>query len=70
MTPLEKINSMKMPFAELKGVTFTEAGNLPSGVSFSSMGQLSGTPLAGTGGTYPVAITASNGVPSCVPEVK
>ena len=26
MTPLEKINSMKMPFAELKGVTFTEAG--------------------------------------------
>ena len=26
MTPLEKIQSMKMPFAELKGVTFTEAG--------------------------------------------
>lgn len=26
MTPLEKINSLKMPFAELKGVTFTEAG--------------------------------------------
>ena len=25
MTPLEKVNSMKMPFAELKGVTFTEA---------------------------------------------
>src|ERR1700753_1346939 len=25
MTPLEKINSMKMPFAELKGVKFTEA---------------------------------------------
>jgi len=25
MTPLEKIKSMKMPFAELKGVTFTEA---------------------------------------------
>src|SRR6201986_5326389 len=24
MTPLEKVNSMKMPFAELKGVTFTE----------------------------------------------
>src|ERR1700745_14794 len=23
MTPLEKINSLKMPFAELKGVTFT-----------------------------------------------
>ncbi len=26
MTPLEKVNSMKMPFAELKGVTFTDAG--------------------------------------------
>ena len=26
MTPLEKINLMKMPFAELKGVTFTAAG--------------------------------------------
>jgi 1,4-dihydroxy-2-naphthoyl-CoA hydrolase len=25
MTPLEKIQSLKMPFAELKGVTFTEA---------------------------------------------
>jgi uncharacterized protein (TIGR00369 family) len=25
MTPLEKINAMNMPFAELKGVTFTEA---------------------------------------------
>ena len=25
MTPLEKIQSMKMPFAELKGVTFTAA---------------------------------------------
>src|SRR5438105_11435467 len=24
MTPLEKVNSMKMPFAELKGVKFTE----------------------------------------------
>src|ERR1700728_3371545 len=26
MTPLERINSLKMPFAELKGVAFTEAG--------------------------------------------
>src|SRR3954453_10477709 len=25
MTPLDKLRSMKMPFAELKGVTFTEA---------------------------------------------
>jgi 1,4-dihydroxy-2-naphthoyl-CoA hydrolase len=27
MTPLEKINAMKMPFAELKGVRFTEASH-------------------------------------------
>src|SRR3981081_3776081 len=27
MTPLEKIQSMKMPFAELKGVTFIAADN-------------------------------------------
>ena len=27
MTPLEKIKAMKMPFAELKGVTFTEASS-------------------------------------------
>ena len=26
MTPLDKINALEMPFAELKGVTFTEAG--------------------------------------------
>jgi len=26
MTPLERIQSIKIPFAELKGVTFTEAG--------------------------------------------
>ena len=25
MTPLEKVQSMKMPFAELKGITFVEA---------------------------------------------
>jgi 1,4-dihydroxy-2-naphthoyl-CoA hydrolase len=25
MTPLEKVNSMKMPFAELNGITFVEA---------------------------------------------
>ncbi len=25
MTPLDKINSLQLPFAELKGVTFTEA---------------------------------------------
>lgn len=38
------------------------AGTLPSGVTFSqSTGVLSGTPAAGTNGSYPITITASNG---------
>jgi large repetitive protein len=41
--------------------TFSETGALPSGVSFSSAGVLSGTPL-GVSGNYPIMITASNGV--------
>ncbi|MGP8252444.1 MAG: beta strand repeat-containing protein [Terracidiphilus sp.] len=44
--------------------TFSETGVLPAGVTFSSAGLLSGTPAAGTGGTYPIVITASNGVGS------
>ncbi len=40
--------------------TFSESGTLPSGVTFTS-GKLSGTPAAGTGGTYPITFTASNG---------
>jgi choice-of-anchor C domain-containing protein len=43
----------------------TERGTLPSGVTFTDNGDgtatLSGTPAAGTGGTYPLTITASNG---------
>src|SRR5205807_3886451 len=42
--------------------TFSETGALPSGVTLSSGGVLSGTPAANTGGTYPITITASNGV--------
>jgi hypothetical protein len=45
---------------------FAESGPLPSGVSFIDNGNgtatLSGTPGAGTGGSYPITITASNGV--------
>src|SRR5581483_10969839 len=41
----------------------SESGTLPAGVTFSpSTGVLSGTPVAGTGGTYPITFTASNGV--------
>jgi hypothetical protein len=46
----------------------SETGSLPSGVSFvdngDGTGTLSGTPAAGTGGTYPITFGASNGVGS------
>jgi large repetitive protein len=46
--------------------TLSEAGALPSGVTFKSNGNgtatLSGTPSAGTGGSYPFTIMAANGV--------
>ena len=43
--------------------TLSESGTLPSGVTFSAAtGVLSGTPVAGTAGTYPITFTAANGV--------
>jgi hypothetical protein len=42
--------------------TFSESGTLPSGVTLSSTGFLSGVPATGTAGTYPITITASNGI--------
>ena len=42
--------------------TFTETGTLPSGVTLSTAGVFSGTPAAGTGGSYPITITATNGI--------
>jgi hypothetical protein len=43
-------------------ITFSATGALPSGVTLTTAGLLSGTPAAGTGGSYPITITASNGV--------
>lgn len=47
-----------------------QAGTLPAGVTFvyngpgtPLTGTLSGTPAAGTGGTYPITFTAANGIP-------
>ncbi|MCE7949766.1 MAG: hypothetical protein DYH18_01495 [Xanthomonadales bacterium PRO7] len=44
----------------------SESGTLPAGVTFADNGDgtatLAGTPAAGTGGTYALTITASNGV--------
>jgi uncharacterized repeat protein (TIGR03803 family) len=42
---------------------FSESGALPNGVTLNaSSGVLSGTPAPGTGGTYPITFTASNGI--------
>ena len=41
--------------------SFSTSG-LPSGVLHSPSGSLSGTPAAGTGGTYTITITANNGI--------
>ncbi len=45
--------------------SLTETGSLPSGVTFVDNGNgtatLAGTPAAGTGGAYPLTLTASNG---------
>ena len=44
--------------------TLTEAGSLPSGVTFTDNGDgtatLAGTPAAGSGGSYPLTLTATN----------
>jgi hypothetical protein len=46
--------------------TFSETGSLPSGVTFVDNGNgtatLSGKPATGSGGSYPLTITAANGV--------
>ncbi len=48
--------------------SLSESGLLPSGVTFINNGNgtatLSGTPAAGSGGSYPFTVTASNGVGS------
>jgi DNA-binding beta-propeller fold protein YncE len=46
----------------LPAATYSETGALPSGLTLSPSGVLSGTPAAGTGGVYPITLTASNGV--------
>lgn len=42
--------------------SFSLSGSLPSGVSLSPSGILSGVPATGTGGAYPLVVSASNGV--------
>ena len=40
--------------------TFSKIGTLPSNVTLSSAGVLSGTPAAGTCGSYPIVVAATN----------
>jgi hypothetical protein len=47
--------------------TFAEAGALPDGVTFDN-GILSGTPAEGTGGSYALTLTASNGIGSAATQ--
>jgi len=50
--------------------SISEAGTLPTGVSFNdATGVLSGTPLQGTGGVYPVDFTPSNTAGTGTPQV-
>ena len=42
--------------------TFTTTSTLPAGVTLSSSGLLAGTAAAGTGGNYPITVSASNGI--------
>ena len=52
-TPLE--------VSALPTATLTETGRLPAGITMSAAGVFSGTPAAGTAGTYPITVTATNG---------
>jgi hypothetical protein len=48
------------------GTTLTRTGTLPSGIAFTAHGDgtatIAGTPATGSGGVYPLTLTASNGI--------
>ncbi|HUO48275.1 MAG TPA: putative Ig domain-containing protein, partial [Acidimicrobiales bacterium] len=52
--------------------TITVSGRLPAGVAFVNNGDnsasLVGTPAAGSAGSYPLTVTASNGIGSAAQE--
>jgi len=59
-------NSFTVQSSGYPAPSLTESGNLPSGVTFvdnhDGTATLSGTPAAGSGGTYHLTITAHNGI--------
>ena len=55
------VNSFSVTATGLPFPVVTESGALPSGVTYAN-GVLSGTPVPGSNGAYPITFTASNGV--------
>ncbi len=65
------VTSTGVPANTITLGTASGCAKLPSGVTFSDAGNtatLSGTPAAGTGGTYALCLTASNGVGSAATQ--
>jgi hypothetical protein len=64
--------SFKVTTSGFPAATVTESGSLPSGVKFKASANgsatIKGTPSAGTGGTYPLTISASNGIGSAASQ--
>jgi DNA-binding beta-propeller fold protein YncE len=55
-------SSSALAVSAVPAATLTETGTLPAGLTMSPAGVFSGTPAAGTLGTYPITVSASNGV--------
>jgi large repetitive protein len=55
-------SSYSLLVSALPAATITETGALPAGITMSPSGVFSGTPATGTVGTYPITVSASNGV--------
>lgn len=53
-------NNFQVTAAGLPAPTFSTISTLPSGVTFTPSGMLSGSPAAGTEGTYPLTLRATN----------
>ena len=60
--------TFKVTTSGFPAASVTESGSLPTGVTFKASANgsatIKGTPAAGTGGTYPLTIGASNGIGS------
>lgn len=65
---LGKSNSFQVTATGFPVPTFSTSSALPSGVTLTSVGLLSGTPAPGTAGVYTIVIEASNGIGTPVPQ--